>query len=173
MDVVLKMLRDKEKKDTMPRNVVRIYLFLVSVIIGVDQLTKVLSSHYLKSSSFVSILPGFGLTLRHNKGAAFSFLAEASGWQRWFFVGITILVSIVIYQWLKKLSAKERKEGIALTLILGGAWGNLIDRIFHGHVIDFILLYYKSWQWPAFNIADSAICLGVVMLIPSIFKREF
>ena len=156
----------------MPRNISRIYFILVSFIIGVDQLTKVLSSHYLKSINFVSILPGFGLTLRHNKGAAFSFLAEASGWQRWFLVGIAILVSVVIYHWLKKISVKERSEGIALTLILGGALGNLIDRIFHGHVIDFILLYYKSWQWPAFNIADSAICTGVAMLIPSLFKRE-
>ena len=110
-------------------------------------------------------MPMFNWTLMHNTGAAFSFLAEAGGWQRWFFAVIAIVVSIVIVVWIKRLRQDEKWQAIALALILGGAIGNVIDRILLGYVVDFIDIYYKQWSWPAFNIADSAIFIGVAMII--------
>ncbi len=147
------------------------WLLLAVVIIGFDQLTKYLSTTHLQLMESVNVFPGFDLTLRYNTGAAFSFLANESGWQRWFLSGLGLIVSGIIYSWLGKLSAKDKQEGFALGLILGGAVGNLIDRISYGHVIDYLLFYYKAWEWPAFNLADTAICLGVFLLIPILFKK--
>lgn len=149
------------------------WIILSAVVIILDQFTKFLSTLYLTFSKSIKVLPGFDLTLRHNTGAAFSFLANASGWQRWFFIGLALAMSSIIYVWLGRVEAKNKQEALGLSLILGGALGNLIDRIIHGYVIDFILLYYKDWQWPAFNLADSAICLGVIFLIPILFKKDF
>jgi len=104
-------------------------------------------------------------SLSYNTGAAFSFLGGAGGWQRWFFVGLAALVSIIIYSWLKKLDRSQAWLASALALILGGAIGNVIDRIYHGYVIDFIQWYYASYYWPSFNIADAAICIGAAILI--------
>ena len=101
----------------------------------------------------------------HNTGAAFSFLSDAGGWQRWFFAVLAAIVSIVIALWMARLKKHEMMLGIALALILGGAIGNLIDRIAYGYVIDFLDVYYQSWHWPVFNVADSAITLGVILLI--------
>ena len=151
----------------------RQWLFISVLIVSFDQLTKYLSTHYLTLSDSVTILPGFDLTLRHNRGAAFSFLADASGWQRWFFVTLALVMCAIIYLWLGKLSLEERQEALALSLIFGGALGNLLDRLTHGYVIDFILLYYQKWQWPAFNLADTAICIGAVLLIPMLFKKSY
>jgi signal peptidase II len=111
------------------------------------------------------VVPGFNLTLLYNTGAAFSLLDEASGWQRWLFTGITVIVGIGIVIWLATLDAGQRWAPLALALILGGALGNLIDRVYLGYVVDFIQIYYDRWSWPAFNLADSAICVGAVMLI--------
>jgi len=147
------------------------WIALSAVVVGLDQLTKYLITQHLTLMDSIKILPSFDLTLRHNAGAAFSFLASATGWQRWFFIGLALVMSSVIYVWLGRLSAQDKQEAFGLSLILGGALGNVIDRIMHGYVIDFILLYYKDWQWPAFNLADSAICLGVVFLIPTLFKK--
>ncbi len=146
-------------------------LILAVFVIGLDQFTKYLSTTYLKLMDSIPVLPGFDLTLRYNTGAAFSFLANESGWQRWFFIALGLLVSLIIVGWLGKLSFKDKQEGFALALILGGAIGNLIDRIIHGHVIDYLLLYYKTWEWPAFNLADAAICIGVMLLAPLLFKK--
>jgi len=148
------------------------YLFVAIFIIVLDQLTKILSIHYLSEISSFPVFPGFSLSLSYNKGAAFGFLNDADGWQRWFFVGLAILVSVIIYLWLGKLSKNEKQEGFALSLILGGALGNLIDRFIYGHVIDFLLFYYKEWQFPNFNVADSAITIGVVLMIPVLFKKN-
>lgn len=148
------------------------WIVLSAVVVGLDQFTKYLSTQNLTFQESLKILPGFDLTLRHNTGAAFSFLANAAGWQRWFFIGLALVMSSIIYVWLGRLSAKDKQEAFGLSLILGGALGNVIDRIIHGYVIDFILLYYQDWQWPAFNLADSAICLGVVLLIPTLFKKH-
>jgi signal peptidase II len=134
-------------------------------IIGLDQLTKFLAERLLEMHQPVSVLPSFNLTLTYNTGAAFSFLAGAGGWQRWFFLGLGSLVSIVLIVWLTRLRPEEKRLGLALALILGGAIGNLIDRAWLGQVIDFIQLYYDRWYWPTFNIADSAITLGAALLV--------
>jgi signal peptidase II len=146
------------------------WVLLALVVVVLDQISKCFSLIYLSPQTPLPVLPSFDLVLRYNTGAAFSFLADASGWQRWFFVGLAIVASAVIFKWLGKLSPKEKLESFALSLILGGALGNMMDRVTNGYVVDFILLYYRHWQWPAFNLADSAICLGVFLLIPTLFR---
>ncbi len=141
------------------------WLWLSGVVIVLDQLTKLWASSSLELYDSIPVLPLFNITLAHNTGAAFSFLAQAGGWQRWFFTGIAIAVSVVIVIWLKRLPGNERLQAVALSLILGGAIGNVWDRIVHGYVVDFIDVYYGSYHWPAFNIADSAITVGAVLLI--------
>jgi signal peptidase II len=113
----------------------------------------------------VAVLPFFNFTLAYNSGAAFSFLADAGGWQRWFFVALALAISAGLVVWLYRLRANVWGEAVAITLILGGALGNVIDRLWHGHVIDFIDVYYQNWHWPAFNVADSAITVGAVLLV--------
>ena len=110
-------------------------------------------------------MPSFNLLLTYNTGAAFSFLAGAGGWQRWFFLGLGSLVSIGLIVWLRRLKPTETRLATALALILGGAIGNLIDRAWLGQVIDFIQIYYQHWYWPAFNLADSAITVGAALLV--------
>lgn len=141
------------------------WIWLAVIVVILDQLTKYIASNSLEMLQPVAVMPMFNWTLMHNTGAAFSFLADAGGWQRWFFAIIAIVVSIVIVLWVKRLEQHEKWQAIALTLILGGAIGNVIDRIWLGYVVDFIQVYYQQWYWPAFNIADSAICIGVAMLI--------
>ncbi len=143
------------------------WLALAGVIIGLDQFTKWLAEQYLVYGEPVPVLPLFNLTLAYNTGAAFSLLAEAGGWQRWLFAGLALVVSVIIIAWLRRLGPKERLTGLALTLILSGALGNLIDRLYLGYVIDFIDVYYGSYHWPAFNIADSAITVGATLLVIS------
>ncbi|MDH5601670.1 MAG: signal peptidase II [Gammaproteobacteria bacterium] len=141
------------------------WIWLAVVVVILDQLTKYIASASLQMFQVVDVMPMFSWTLRHNTGAAFSFLADAGGWQRWFFAVIAVVVSVVIFLWIKRLQQHEKWQAIALALILGGAIGNVIDRVWLGYVVDFILVYYKQWEWPAFNIADSAIFIGVVMII--------
>ncbi len=148
------------------------WIALSVLVVGLDQFTKYLSTEHLAAVDAIKVLPGFDLILSHNRGAAFGFLASSAGWQRWFFIGLALLMSIIIYIWLGRIAEKNKQEALGLSLILGGAIGNLIDRIAHGYVTDFILLYYKNWQWPAFNLADSAICLGVVFLLPMLFNSR-
>jgi signal peptidase II len=105
-----------------------------------------------------------------NQGAAFSFLSGAGGWQRWFFIGLAIVASVFIFVWLRKLDSSRRREAVAWALVLGGALGNLIDRILYGYVIDFLDVYVGDWHWPAFNVADSAITVGVALLLLDSFK---
>ena len=146
-------------------------LVLALCIIIIDQISKYWSTLYL-SAEHVSVFKGLDLVLSHNSGAAFSFLAGASGWQRWFFSALAVGMSIAIYHWLGRLKHHEKQEALALSLVLGGALGNLIDRLCYGHVIDFIVLYYEHWSWPAFNVADSAISLGMILWIPLCFKNS-
>ena len=141
------------------------WIWLTVVVVILDQLTKYIASTSLIMFKPVAVMPMFNWTLMHNTGAAFSFLADAGGWQRWFFAIIAIAVSVVIVLWIKRLEQHEKWQAIALALILGGAIGNVIDRIWLGYVVDFIQVYYQQWYWPAFNIADSAIFIGVVMII--------
>lgn len=147
------------------------WLWLSALVIVLDLASKALASHYLTLYQPVPLFPGFNITLMHNSGAAFSFLSEAGGWQRWFFSVIAVLVSIGIIVWLKRLSSSQVCLAIALALILGGALGNVWDRLTLGYVVDFIQVYYDRWAWPAFNIADSAISIGAVLLIIDSFRK--
>lgn len=141
------------------------WLWLSIAVIVADQLTKYLATDLLNYAEPVAVIPFFNLTLLHNTGAAFSFLSEAGGWQRWFFASMAIGVSVGIGIWLSRLDSKQRWLAIALALIVGGALGNLWDRLYFGYVVDFIDVYYQSYHWPAFNIADSAIFVGAGMLL--------
>lgn len=141
------------------------WIWLSALVIVLDQVTKYMAVHMLVMHEPLAVMPMFNLTLMYNTGAAFSFLSEAGGWQRWFFTGVALLVSLLIFNWLRSLQDGQRLQAVALSLVLGGALGNVIDRLLLGHVVDFIQLYYDRWYWPAFNIADSAITVGVVLLI--------
>lgn len=147
-------------------------LNLSALVIVLDQLTKSFMVHWLELHQTVEVVPFFNFTLAHNYGAAFSFLASAGGWQRWFFVLLAVTISIVLTIWLKRLPAHAKLEATSLALILGGALGNVIDRLIYGYVIDFLDVYYGSYHWPAFNIADSAICIGAVLLILDSFRNK-
>ena len=140
-------------------------MWLSLLIIICDQVSKNAATKHLVYQQANEIIYGFNLTLVHNTGAAFSFLSQAGGWQRWFFIILTSGVSIALIYWLSTLPAQRRWLAVALALVLGGALGNLWDRISLGYVIDFIQIYYDKWYWPAFNVADSAICVGAGMLI--------
>lgn len=141
------------------------WIWLAVAVVFFDQLSKYIASTSLEMYQPIAVMPMFNWTLMHNPGAAFSFLANESGWQRWFFTAIAVVVSVVLFFWIKRLEQHEKWQAIALALILGGAVGNVIDRIWFGYVIDFIQIYYEQWYWPAFNIADSAISIGVAMII--------
>lgn len=153
----------------MTGSVMRKWLLLSLLVIVLDQLTKFIADANLVYGSPLAVFPSFNLTLLYNRGAAFSFLGDASGWQRWFFITISTAASVFIFFWLRKIGAKQPLLSLALALILGGAIGNLIDRVWFGHVIDFIQLYYQTFYWPAFNIADSAISVGAVLIIRDAF----
>lgn len=146
------------------------WLWLSVLVIVLDLASKALASHYLTLYQPVPVFSGFNITLMHNSGAAFSFLSDAGGWQRWFFTVIALAVSVGIIVWLKRLSASQVTLSIALALILGGALGNVWDRMMLGYVVDFIQVYYDRWFWPAFNIADSAISVGAVLLVIDSFR---
>ena len=141
------------------------WLWISIVVVAFDQITKAVAVDQLQLYQSVAVFSGFNFTLMHNVGAAFSFLSDASGWQRWLFTAISIVVSVAIIVWMKRLPKEQRLTAIALALILGGAIGNLWDRITLGYVIDFIDVYYESHHWPAFNVADSAISAGAALLI--------
>ena len=148
------------------------YLFITILVIVFDQASKWLMMSWLSLYETVAVMPYFNLTMAHNEGAAFSFLAQAGGWQRWFFIGLALIISTLLLVWLAKLKPTEKLEAISLSLILGGAIGNVIDRISYGYVVDFIDLYIGQNHWPVFNIADSAICIGAILLIADSFKSE-
>ena len=150
----------------------RHWLLLSVVVVVADQFTKWLAQASLIPYQPVPVIPMFNLTLAYNTGAAFSMLSDASGWQRWFFVSLAIVVVIVLFSWVWRMRADERLHAISITLILGGALGNLIDRLLHGYVVDFLDVYYGSYHWPIFNIADSAITVGVVVLIIDMFINQ-
>ena len=141
------------------------WLWLSLLVIVLDQLTKYMASTLLSYYKPVALMPMFNFTLMHNTGAAFSFLNDAGGWQRWLFSVIALGVGGFLALWLKRLTVQERLQAIALALILGGAIGNVIDRMWLGYVIDFIDVYYANWHFPAFNIADSAITIGATLII--------
>ncbi|MGH8631419.1 MAG: signal peptidase II [Burkholderiales bacterium] len=140
------------------------WLGLGMALVALDQLVKYVAVHALEPGSPVALLPFLSLVLTYNPGAAFSFLAGAGGWQRWFFVAVALLAAVI----LTVLIFRHRRDGLlcaALMLVLGGAVGNLIDRLIFGAVVDFVLLHWRGWSWPAFNLADSCITVGAVLLV--------
>jgi signal peptidase II len=141
------------------------WLWITVLVAAVDQATKLWIASALELYQRIELAPFLNLTLVHNTGAAFSFLSSASGWQRWFFVIFALTVGAGILVWLRRIDCRDRLSSIGLALILGGALGNAIDRLQHGHVIDFIDAYYGRWHWPAFNVADSAITVGAVLMV--------
>ena len=141
------------------------WLILTAIIIALDLWTKQIASAELDYARPVEILPFLNFTLLHNPGAAFSFLSDAGGWQRWFFTAISLVASVVFLVWITRLKASEKMLALSLALILGGAVGNLYDRATLGYVVDFISVYYNDWYFPAFNIADAAISVGAVLVI--------
>jgi len=141
------------------------WLWISGLVVVLDQTTKYAVNHLLTLHEQIPIVQGFNLILAYNEGAAFSFLADAGGWQRWFFTALALIISVVLMVMLKQLASHKRAEALALSLVLGGAIGNVIDRIIYGYVIDFIDVYYTPYHWPAFNVADAAISLGVVILL--------
>ena len=145
------------------------WLWVSVVILVVDQCTKLLADAMLALHEQQILLPVLALRKAYNSGAAFSFLSDASGWQRWFFVLLAVVVILILVAWLRRLPSGQVLAAWALALILGGAAGNLIDRLVYGYVIDFIDVYYGSWHWPTFNIADSAITVGACLLLLDAF----
>jgi signal peptidase II len=145
------------------------WLWLSLLAIVLDQGSKLAVDSSMQLYESIPVMPYFNLTYVHNPGAAFSFLSEAGGWQRWLFAGLAVVISAGITVWLTRLKKHETLLAAALSLILGGAIGNLIDRLLYGYVIDFLDVYYGSWHWPAFNIADSAITLGVILMLAESF----
>ncbi len=146
------------------------WLGVTALIVVLDQLSKFWVTGALDLYQRIEVFPLFNITHVHNTGAAFSFLADAGGWQRWFFLLLAVVVSGFIVRYLWRLPDHERWQLAGLSLILGGALGNFIDRARLGYVIDFLDFYYRQWHWPAFNIADSAITIGVALLLLDSFR---
>ena len=150
------------------------WLLLSVLVLVIDQVSKAHFEGSLEMFQQIVVIPDyFSWTLAYNTGAAFSFLADGGGWQRWLFAVIAVVVSAVLVVWLKRLGRDDTWLAIALALVLGGALGNLYDRIALGHVIDFILVHWQNrYYFPAFNFADSAITVGAIMLALDMFKSK-
>ena len=148
------------------------WLWVSVVVVILDQCTKLLADAMLSMHQSVVLLPFLALRKAYNYGAAFSFLGDASGWQRWFFSVLALVVRGILVAWLRRLPAGNTGARVALVLILGGAVGNVIDRAVYGYVIDFIDVFYGSWHWPTFNIADSAISVGDFLQLVDAFREH-
>lgn len=147
-----------------------IWVGIAIIVTLLDQLTKITMVRLLAYGQSDPVTSFFNLVMVYNKGAAFSFLADQPGWQRYFFTGISVLASLFIL-WMLKRHPGQRLFCWALALILGGALGNLIDRVAYGHVIDFLDFHLAGWHWPAFNVADSAITVGALLFVLDEFRR--
>ncbi len=142
------------------------WLIVSLLVVVADQLTKLQLTNALTLYQRVPVLPFVDIVRLHNTGAAFSFLAGASGWQNWLFMGVAVVVSAGVLWWLVRLPPRGKTLlALGLALLLGGAIGNLIDRVIYGYVVDFILVHYREWSFPAFNVADSAISCGVALVL--------
>jgi signal peptidase II len=147
-----------------------LWLGIAVIVVLLDQVSKITMSRLLVYGQSEMITPYFNLVMVYNQGAAFSFLADSGGWQRWFFSGLAFVVSLVII-WMLHKNTTQRLFCWALTLILGGAVGNLIDRVLYGHVIDFLDFHIGTLHWPAFNVADSAITVGAALFVLDELRR--
>jgi len=149
------------------------WLWLSLACVLADQASKVIALDGLTLYQPVALAPFFNLTLVYNQGAAFSFLSDAGGWQRWFFTALAVLLSLGMTIWLARLARDQRWIAAALALVIGGAVGNLIDRLRFGYVVDFLDFHWAGWHWPAFNIADSCISVGVaILLVAELFGAQ-
>lgn len=150
------------------------WLSLSVVVLVIDQLTKAWVVNNMDYGEIKPLLSVLNITLVHNLGAAFSFLADAGGWQRWFFAGVAAIVSLILFAWITRTPREgHHLQACALALILGGALGNLWDRLDYGYVIDFIDFHIEGWHWPAFNVADTAITVGAILLLfQLLFEKE-
>jgi len=146
------------------------WLGIAAAVIVLDQLTKAMIVAAFHLGDARTVTPFFDIVRAHNRGAAFSFLNDASGWQRWFFVGLGVAAAAFIV-WMLSRHGGQRMFGWALALILGGALGNVIDRLVHGHVVDFIQVHWQQHYFPSFNVADSAITIGAMLLILDELRR--
>ena len=147
-----------------------LWLGIALVVVLLDQFTKIAMSERLLYGQSEPVTTYFNLVMVYNKGAAFSFLSDQPGWQRYFFTGVSVIASVFIL-WMLKRNPEQRLFCWALALILGGAIGNLIDRVAYGHVIDFLDFHVHGWHWPAFNVADSAITVGAILFVLDEFRR--
>jgi signal peptidase II len=141
------------------------FVWIAIVVLIIDQLTKLAATDYLTQHGEINIAPFLSFVLVHNTGAAFGFLSSAGGWQNVFFIVVALSACVFILWMSWRLKRSDLVLVIGLMLVLGGALGNLTDRLIHGYVIDFIDVYYGTWHWPAFNFADSVITIGAVILV--------
>lgn len=142
------------------------WLWLSALVIALDQLSKWVVLEVVPLHARIPVIPGFwDWTHTYNTGAAFSFLADAGGWQRWFFTAMAVGVSGLLAYWLSRTPRGDWRNALPFALVIGGALGNLIDRLRLGHVVDFVLWYVQGWHWPAFNVADAAIVVGAAGLV--------
>ena len=149
---------------------VMIWLGIAIIVVLIDQLSKITMTRLLAFGQSEPVASFFNLVMVYNRGAAFSFLSDQPGWQRYFFAGISVVASLFIL-WMLKRNPGQRLFCWALALILGGAVGNLIDRVAYGHVIDFLDFHLGGWHWPAFNVADSAITIGAILFVLDELRR--
>lgn len=147
------------------------WYILAVVVFVLDQSTKWWVGYTFSYGEVVNVAPVLNFTLVYNTGAAFSFLSDAGGWQRWFLSLLASAISLGLIYWIYQLPKQQLLLPSALGLILGGALGNLVDRLLFGYVVDFIDLYYRNYHWPAFNLADAAICLGAGLLLLDAFRK--
>ncbi len=148
------------------------WLLIALLVMAIDITTKQLALNHLLPHQAMPVTDFFNLTLAFNKGAAFSFLNSASGWQHYFFISLALVITMVLMRWLYQLKRQEAFQGFAIALILGGAWGNVWDRVVYGYVIDFLDFHINHYHWPIFNIADSAICIGAGLMLLLTFKEN-
>lgn len=146
----------------------RLWMLIAILVVALDQLSKWWIRALFELYEATPLFPGLQIIYVRNLGAAFSFLSTAGGWQRWFFITLSLIASIAIVIWISRLPKQRNLEALGLSFVLGGAIGNLVDRVLLGYVVDFIDVYYQSWHWPVFNVADSAITVGVVIMIVDI-----
>lgn len=155
------------------RNSIWTGLGIAFVIIVLDRVTKMWAETALADGVVIPVLSWFDFSLVYNRGAAFGFLNDAGGWQNLFFVVLAVLISAFLVWSMSRLQRHERQLGLAYALILGGAIGNVIDRLSQGYVVDFVHWYYQNWHWPHFNIADSAIFVGAALMIAEALGLRF
>ena len=147
------------------------FLWLSAVAFILDLLTKYIVTQHFELYESVNILPIFNLTYARNTGAAFSFLANHDGWQKYFFIVLAMVISAVLVYFLKKNSTSQKLQNSAYALIIGGALANMVDRAYNGFVVDFLDFYWQNWHYPTFNVADIAICIGAGLLALDAFKN--